>query len=337
MMSTIFLSHFAGFLIFFCIMMFVFFDGMDLGIGILFPFLKNNKNRSVAMHSVHPFWDVNETWIVMAAVFLLTFFTSAYGIFISTFYIAVILLLGLIVLRGASFELGHKNEKHVPIWNWIFFASSAGISLVFGVFIGNLVVGLNIDSEMIYRGTFLELFNPISITSGITTALGFALIGGNWIAMKTEGELHTLACNIVKKVTKLLLLSSILLTILVFANENLRSIILSSPWRKAIIAWSIFANYSILHIIHQRRHTDMNNLLLSYLFALYGGIILVCITYPYIVPRVLDIYQPKFHPEMNGFSMMFPLMIMVLLIVLMYFFKNYRIFKGKIANSDIHY
>lgn len=336
-MSPWFLSHFAGFLVFFAIMMFVFFDGMDLGVGVLFPFLKNNKNRDIAMHTIHPFWDVNETWIIMAAIFIVTFFTRAYGIFISVFYIPVILLLGCVVLRGTAFELRSKNESHINCWNWVFFASSFAMSLVFGVFIGNLVVGINLDSEMVYQGTLLDLFNPVSLVSGVCAVMGFALIAVNWLILKTDGELLNLASELKHKIVKFLFISTAVLLLFIFLTDNLREIIMSSCIRLSIIAGLVILSYYILLTITKNTN-QFKNLILSYIFALNGGIILISITYPYIVPRMMDISNPNFNMESQGFNVIMFQILLTLLVVLVYFFKNYHVFKGKItsAHSDIY-
>ena len=318
-------------------MMFILFDGMDLGIGILSPFMKNTKDRGLAMSSVKPFWDVNETWLIMAAVFLILGFTNAYGIFISTFYIPIILLVGLLVFRGCAFEFRHKDEQYFIIWDKVFFVSSFGVTLIFGVFIGNLVNVLNIDYKMIYRGTFLDLFNPISLASSILTVCGFALIGSNWLALKTNDKILKFANKASNYVAKLCFMSSVLLIISIIRHDVFYSI---CCFRIYAIAILVLLSYSILWYIAKcgkEQKCGKLTLILSYVFAIYGGMCLVLITYPYIVPykfTIIDLLRIKSSTH-GVFNIMLYLFI-VLLFVLFYFYKNYNIFKGKI-NKDISY
>lgn len=332
------LVNLIAFLIFFSVMMFIFFDGIDLGIGIIFPFLKTKENKSIAISSIHPFWDVNETWIILAAVFLILGFTQAYGIFILTFYIPVILLLGLIILRGASFEFRSKNDFHSKFWDWTFFLSSFLMTLIFGVFIGNLVAGLNVDENMIYRGSFFDLFNLISISSGVMTVSGIALIGANWLGFKTTEELHNVSLKISKRITRIIFISSIHLIIFTLTKDSLKDFIFNNH-RICIISSLILIGYSILILVNYFNKKNKNFLafIASLAFALNGGILLLSLTYPYIVPRKFTIYElSRFKMNIIGSQNISVFILLFLILVLFYFFKNYRIFRGKIQ-KEIHY
>ncbi|QED23844.1 cytochrome d ubiquinol oxidase subunit II [Candidatus Deianiraea vastatrix] len=341
MLCNCLIANIIGFLMFFSIIMFVFFDGMDLGIGILSPFMKNKEQRGLAMASVHPFWDVNETWIIMAAIFLVLGFTNAYGIFITTFYIPVILLLGLAAFRGCSFEFRSKDEKYFKPWDIAFFVSSFGMALVFGVFIGNLVNGLNIGDDMLYKGTFWQLFNPIALASGVLNVLGFALIGAAWVCLKTPNDTSDFARKAIKTIIKLIIPVSIILAALVFSKSELRERIFGG-YRICLLSVMMIASYCVLGYMHKLASSSKGNevkmLFCAYGFALYGAIALLSITYPYVVPYKYTMHDLlRFKSDTHGMENISIFTIILLIITLGFFFKNYRVFKGKFTKDDIHY
>src|SRR5712675_1846363 len=121
--------------------MYVILDGFDLGIGILFPFTENERERDQMMASIAPFWDGNETWLVLGGAGLLVAFPAAYAIVMPAFYIPVIVMLLALVFRGVAFEFralaGGKR-----IWNFAFGAGSLLAGFCQGVILGGLVQGI---------------------------------------------------------------------------------------------------------------------------------------------------------------------------------------------------
>ncbi|MEM9232858.1 MAG: cytochrome d ubiquinol oxidase subunit II [Pseudomonadota bacterium] len=162
------------------ILIYVILDGFDLGVGILFPFADyEEKDRMVA--SIGPFWDANETWLVLAVGLLLVAFPAAHGAILSALYLPVaIMLLGLI-LRGVAFEFRVKAPaKYKPHWNWAFFAGSLMTGLSQGFMLGLYIMGLQFTAASL-------LF---ACLTAICLTAGYGFIGAAWLLVKTEGKLQ---------------------------------------------------------------------------------------------------------------------------------------------------
>jgi Cytochrome bd terminal oxidase subunit II len=166
--------------------MYVILDGFDLGIGMLFPLAKSEVERDQMMHSIAPFWDGNETWLVLGGTGLLVAFPLAYGIIMPAFYVPVIIMLLALVFRGIAFEFRGLAGKKAG-WNAAFVGGSTLATLCQGVILGGLVQGIKVDNAAFAGGTF-EWATPFAVVCAFGVAAGYALLGATWLVMKTEGE-----------------------------------------------------------------------------------------------------------------------------------------------------
>lgn len=170
------------------IFMYVFLDGFDLGIGILFPFAPSDKCRDTMMNSVAPFWDGNETWLVLGGGGLLVAFPLAYSILLPAFYIPIIVMLLGLILRGVAFEFRFKAiKKRRWIWDYSFHFGSLIASFSQGIIVGSYVQGVHVEGRNFAGGPF-DWATGFSMMTGIAVIFGYALIGASWIIMKTTGE-----------------------------------------------------------------------------------------------------------------------------------------------------
>src|SRR3954451_9952386 len=126
--------------------LYVILDGFDLGIGMLFPFAKDDKERDQMMASIAPFWDGNETWLVMGGVGLLVAFPLAYAIVMPAFYLPVIVMLLALVFRGVAFEFRGVARTSKTYWNLAFCGGSLVAALAQGAILGGLIQGFRIDN-----------------------------------------------------------------------------------------------------------------------------------------------------------------------------------------------
>jgi cytochrome d ubiquinol oxidase subunit II len=173
-------------------------DGFDLGVGIIHPFVaKGDQQRRITMNSIGPLWDGNEVWLVTFGGALFAAFPNAYATVFSGFYSAFMLLLFALIFRAVSLEFRSKvhNRFWRSIWDWCFFGASGVASLLFGVAGGNLIAGLAIDEGGDYTGTMLnQLWSPTAgaypLVVGLMTVALFAMHGGIYLYLKTEGELQ---------------------------------------------------------------------------------------------------------------------------------------------------
>ena len=167
------------------ILIYVVLDGFDLGVGVLFPFADDDeKDRMVA--SIGPFWDANETWLVLAIGILLVAFPTAHGVILTALYLPVaILLLGLI-LRGVAFEFRAKAPaRWKPLWNRFFFIGSLMSSLSQGFMLGMYIMGLDY--------TFFHF--AFAILTAVFLTVAYSFIGATWLILKTDGYLQQKAVD----------------------------------------------------------------------------------------------------------------------------------------------
>jgi cytochrome d ubiquinol oxidase subunit II len=172
-------------------------DGFDLGVGILSPLARGDRERRVVVNSIGPLWDGNEVWLVTFGGALFAAFPEAYATVFSGFYAAFMAVLFALILRAVSLEFRSKLQAPAwrALWDWGFFASSLLAALLFGVAVGATIVGVPIDGSGLYAGGFLDLVMPpghpaYPLLVGLLTAALFALHGSLYLVLKTEARLE---------------------------------------------------------------------------------------------------------------------------------------------------
>lgn len=168
-------------------------DGFDLGVGILHPMARSDHDRRVFINSIGPIWDGNEVWLVTFGGALFAAFPEAYATAFSAFYLAFMLLLLALIFRAVSIEF--RSKVHSSAWrrSWDsgFFASSLLAAILFGVAVGNAMIGIPLNERGVYTGIFLRLLNPYSLLTGLFTAALFAMHGAMYLFLKVPvGPLH---------------------------------------------------------------------------------------------------------------------------------------------------
>lgn len=166
-------------------------DGFDLGVGILHPFVaRNDVDRRIAMNSIGPLWDGNEVWLVTFGGALFAAFPDAYATIFSGFYTALMLLLFALILRAVSMEFRSKLESRGwrRLWDLAFFTGSTLATFLFGVAVGNAMVGIPLDARGDFTGTLLDQLNPYAMLVGLFAVSLFAMHGAIYLYLKTEGE-----------------------------------------------------------------------------------------------------------------------------------------------------
>ena len=162
------------------ILVYVVLDGFDLGVGILLP-AAEDAEKDTMIASIGPFWDANETWLVLAVGILLVAFPVAHGIILQALYLPVFVMLIGLVLRGVAFEFRAKvMAAEKDRWNQLFFTGSLMTALAQGWMLGIYIMGLEHTS-------FTVAFAALT---AVCLAAGYAFIGGAWLVLKTEGELQ---------------------------------------------------------------------------------------------------------------------------------------------------
>src|SRR3569833_2898057 len=163
--------------------LYVVLDGFDLGLGILFPFFRDEAERDVMMNSVAPFWDGNETWLVLGGTGLLVSFPFAYAVIMPALYVPLIAMLLALVFRGVAFEFRWVAKPHHRKWDIAFAAGSTVAAFCQGLMLGGLLGGIKIEGDHFAGGTF-DWLSPFSLMCGLGLVVGYAFLGACWLVMK---------------------------------------------------------------------------------------------------------------------------------------------------------
>ncbi|WP_412507221.1 cytochrome d ubiquinol oxidase subunit II [Roseovarius sp. SYSU LYC5161] len=174
----------------FAVLTYVILDGFDLGVGILFPFARDESERDVMMNSVAPVWDGNETWLVMGGGGLFAVFPLAYAVVMPALYMPIILMLLALVFRGVAFEYRWRTTRWRGVWDAAFIGGSTLAAFTQGIALGALVQGIEV-ADRAYAGGWWDWLTPFSLLTGVALVVGYALLGATWLIMKTEGGLQS--------------------------------------------------------------------------------------------------------------------------------------------------
>jgi cytochrome d ubiquinol oxidase subunit II len=181
----------ASFLVF-ALTLYMLLDGFDLGVGILLLFQPETAYRDHMVDSITPTWDGNETWIIMTGVTLLAAFPIAYSILLSAFYLPVIIGLLALGFRGVSFEFRVQSKQHRRAWDIAFALGSLVAAFMQGLILGGLTQGVTVQNQR-FAGSVLDVFRPLPIISGMTVVIGYAVLGGGWLKLKSSVLLQNFA------------------------------------------------------------------------------------------------------------------------------------------------
>jgi cytochrome d ubiquinol oxidase subunit II len=167
-------------------------EGFDFGVGMLLPFLRDERERDVALDTIGPFWDGNEVWLVVAAGATFAAFPAWYATMFSGFYLALLLILFFLIVRVVSFEWRRKRDgtRWRATWMWANTLGSVGIPFLWGIALANLVQGVPIDGDGNFTGGLEDLFSVYTVFAGLAFVGLFAFHGASFLALRTIGSLR---------------------------------------------------------------------------------------------------------------------------------------------------
>jgi cytochrome d ubiquinol oxidase subunit II len=315
--------------------MYVILDGFDLGIGILFPFSKSESERDQMMRSIAPFWDGNETWLVLGGAGLLVAFPTAYAVIMPAFYLPVIVMLLALVFRGVAFEFRLVSHSKVW-WNFAFVAGSTLAAFSQGVILGALIQGVKVENGAFAGGHF-DWATPFALTCGLALVAGYALLGATWLVMKTEGPVTERARGQAK--ICLLLVLGFMGVVSLWTPLSIPRI--AERWFSLpnfYFLWPVptitgLIAYGLWRSIEQRR--DVLPFVASIALFLLGYLGLVISSYPYLVPPSLTVWQTAAAPSSQIFMLIGTLFLLP--IILGYIVFIYWIFRGKVREGESYH
>jgi cytochrome d ubiquinol oxidase subunit II len=310
-------------------------DGFDMGVGILHLFAaRSDTERRIMLNSIGPVWDGNEVWLVLGGGVLFAAFPLAYASLFSGFYLAFMLVLLVMILRTVAIEFRSKRPGAAwrKTWDFVFSICSLGLAFLLGVAFGDILTGVPIDADGNMQVTLIELLNPFALLVGATAVVMFALHGGIYALMKTDGDLHD---RIHRWMPRLMVAFFVLNTLVVLAIVASRPLIseryLSHIWLVIFPAAALLA--LILSWVMLRRGRELSAFVASgmmiALLLISGGIgmfpnLLVSTTDP---AYNLTVYNAASEP--NTLTVMLIVALIGMPIVLLYTAGVYYFFAGK--------
>ena len=321
-------------IILFSIMMYVFMDGFDLGIGILFPFFQDKQDRDVMMNTVAPVWDGNETWLVLGGAGLLAAFPLAYAVILNAFYLPLILMLVGLVFRGVAFEFRSKTvEGKRRLWDHAFIGGSVTATFFQGVTLGAFLNGVPV-ADGNYAGGVFDWLTPFSVFTGAGLIAAYALLGATWLVMRTEAQLQDRMRRLARVLTwALLAVIAVLSAWTPLAHAAIAERWFRFPnllWFAPVPVLVVLATWRLLHALRTDGQAAPFVLTLALLFLGYSG--LGISLWPHIIPPGISIWQAAGPPQSLGFTLVGALLIIPL--ILMYTAWGYWVFRGKVRPGE---
>lgn len=313
------------------ILIYVILDGYDLGVGILMRFADpREKDKMIA--SIGPFWDANETWLVLGIGLLLVAFPLAHGLILTALYLPVALMIGGLILRGVSFDFRAKaRDNHKPLWDGAFILGSLLTTLAQGYMLGSYIMGFKSDMDTLAFGGLTAL----------CLVAGYAFVGASWLIMKTEGSLQLKAIHWARKALWGVALGMVLVSLATpFISQRIFNKWFSLPNFFLLLPLPLMTGaligglaWVLNHLPHPKDRYCWVPFAGSVGLFLFGFQGLAYSFYPYIVPDRLTIWQAASASE----SLLIILVgaVVVLPCIIGYTFFAYRVFWGKV--KDLSY
>jgi cytochrome d ubiquinol oxidase subunit II len=318
-----------AFIIAFAVFVYVVMDGFDLGLGILFPLFPAKADRDIIMNTVAPVWDGNETWLVLGGGGMMAAFPLAYSVLMPALYAPVIAMLIGLVFRGVAFEFRWRTQGERNRWDFAFAGGSWVAALAQGIALGAILQGIHVEGRH-YAGGWWDWLTPFSILTGVSLAVGYALLAATWLVLKTEGDLRERAYHLCWYLLFAMLAAIGTVSIatpflhIQYAQRwfTWPNVVLTAPVPIAVAAVAV----ALLRALANKQDSQPFYLVLA-LFALsYAG--LGISIYPYIVPQSITIWQAA-SPKNSQLFMLVGVAILIPLI-LGYTAWAYWVFRGKV-------
>jgi cytochrome d ubiquinol oxidase subunit II len=220
-------------------------DGFDMGVGILhLPFAHTDGERRVLLNSIGPVWDGNEVWLILGGGVLFAAFPLVYASLFSGFYLAMMLVLLVMILRTVAIEFRSKRAsgRWRTAWDIVFAVSSAGLALLLGVAFGNVVKGVTLGPDGNIRMSLIDLLGPIPLLVGVTTVAMFAMHGSLYLSMKTDDALQArIAAWMPRLMVVFFALNTLLIAALVAFHPSITDRYIANPWLAILPAAALAA------------------------------------------------------------------------------------------------
>ncbi len=318
-------------------------DGFDLGVGALHLVVgRSREEREVAINAIGPVWNGNEVWLLAAGGSMVVAFPHLYAAAFSGFYLALMLVLWLLVLRGVGIEFRHQVDN--PLWHdaWdvSFSAASVLLAVLFGAAVGNVLRGVPLDAQGNFVGSFALLLNPFALLCGVLSLVTLSMHGAAYLALKTNEPVQARARRLILP----LWVASVAALALVVASSfvvrpDFTANFTAAPWLIVVPALGLAAGVAVP--LFARRQQDKQAFLATstYIVGILGSA--AAGLYPRLLPALagsphaaLDIYNTASSPLSQSIALWVYLVGMA--IVTVYLVKVYRVWAGKVGREDAY-
>ena len=312
------------------ILIYVILDGFDLGVGVLSGTAGEEARRDAMIATIAPFWDGNETWLVVIGASLFAAFPTAYSVFLPAFYIPVLLLLLGLIFRGVAFEFRYRGARR--FWDWGFFVGSAAAAFVQGAAVGAMIRGIPVAGGQ-YAGGAFEWLAPLPVLTGIGLVLGYALLGAGWLVMKSEGALREWARQ------RIPWLAIAVLAVLVLAfgaalvdRERIGTHLAGHSWGLVFPGLGLLALAGIFLGVRWRR--DGMPFLMTVAFFIAAFLTLAVLFWPYMIPYQVTVAGAA-APDKSLSFLFWGAGVFVLPVIAAYTAAVYWVFRGKLHEGRV--
>lgn len=306
-------------------------DGYDLGVGVLLP-QNNPTQRDSMIYSIGPFWDANETWLVLAIGLLLIAFPKAHSIIFQALYLPTALMLIGLILRGVSFDFRTKAPSHQKNkWDLAFKAGSLIATLTQGYMLGRFITG--------FEDSFLGI--AFSLLAAICVTAAYCFIGAAWLVMKTEGELQQRAAKWASYANVLMNIGIVTVCITnLMIDPIIKDKWISFPQAIVLLPLTMLFIFAFFTVQKYLKSVPFENDIGCW-YPFTVGIVLFTLCFlglaysyfPYIVPNQLTIFDAASSRE--SLMVIFGGAVIVLPMIIGYTIFSYKVFSGK--SSKLNY
>ncbi len=322
-------------IIVFATLMYIVMDGFDLGIGILFPAVRDPDDRDVMVNTVAPVWDGNETWLVLGGAALFGAFPLAYAVIIDALTIPLTLMLIGLIFRGVAFEFRFKaTPAHRPFWDKAFIGGSLLATFTQGIVVGAVINGFPVTHRA-YNGGPFDWFTPFNLFCGLGLIVAYALLGASWLVMKSENPLQ----QRMRQLSRRLLMALLGVIAIISLWTPLAHAAIADRWFTlpnlffllpvpVLVAALSLWQWRCLH--NPRSHTLPFALTLGLVFLGFSG--LGISIWPHLIPPSITLWQAAAPAQSQGFMLVGALLIIP--IILVYTFWSYYVFRGKVQPGE---
>ena len=326
-------------------------DGFDLGAGIIYLFVaRTDQERRAVLASIGPVWDGNEVWLIAGGAILFLAFPTLYASSFSGFYLPLMIVLWLLMLRGISLEFRNHLDSPAwaPGWDVVFAGASAALAVFYGAAIGNVVRGVPLDNSGYFFlplwtnfrvGQEVGILDWFTIIVGLATLFAMGEHGALWVAMKTEGELEA-RCRRLSRVGwwVVLLFTALVATISPSVQPHLLDQISNHPWGYVFPGLAVVGLFGMRYF--NSSLTGNYAFVFSCIYMAGIGASTAFGIFPYVLPSTLNpslsltVYNSAapLHSLEIGLAWFGP----ALILALVYMFVVYRSFAGKVRHEETY-